>query len=236
MSVTAKLVKLFPWQQREPAWMKYSALCKLDDLDVTQDPVRPELDLEFRTSYQREIYGLKHQDNVLGVICLAYTSEVPRSITELDLMSQITYLRRFAPLKETRERIAVGYTVWSNRAGAGRIIMDKVVSQMRSRQEVDRLVTLSPLTPGATHYHIRNGAKLINIGMTSHNFEYDIGGDMSRLEKLADEFTEDEAEAMLGLLLQRSNENESIPIVLCWVRSCPLRREDVMNSLEGELF
>ena len=59
---------------------------------------------------------------------------------------------------------------------------------------------------------------------------------MIRLEKLADEFTEDEAEAMLGLLLQRSNENESIPIVLSWVRSCPLRREDVMNSLEGELF
>ena len=59
---------------------------------------------------------------------------------------------------------------------------------------------------------------------------------MSRLEALAEELTEDEAEAMLGLLRRQTNEDESIPIVLGWIRSCPLRREDVRNSLEGELF
>jgi len=31
---------------------------------------------------------------------------------------------------------------------------------------------LSPLTPMATHFHIRNGAKLININATTQNFEY----------------------------------------------------------------
>jgi len=36
------------------------------------------------------------------------------------------------------------------------------------------LVTLSPLTPMATHYHIRNGAKLIKINTTTQNFEYEI--------------------------------------------------------------
>ena len=35
-----------------------------------------------------------------------------------------------------------------------------------------RLVTLSPLTPMATHFHIRNGAKQIHINEETQNFEY----------------------------------------------------------------
>jgi hypothetical protein len=35
-----------------------------------------------------------------------------------------------------------------------------------------RVVTLSPLTPMATHYHIRNGAKLLGHNPTTQNFEY----------------------------------------------------------------
>ena len=41
--------------------------------------------------------------------------------------------------------------------------------------DVDRFFTLSPLTPIATHFHIKHGAKLININATSQNFEYDFG-------------------------------------------------------------
>jgi len=40
-------------------WVKGSELVELTDIDVSEDPVRPELDLEFRTSYDRKIYGLK---------------------------------------------------------------------------------------------------------------------------------------------------------------------------------
>ena len=32
-----------------------------------------------------------------------------------------------------------------------------------------RIVTLSPLTPMATHYHIRNGAKLLGHNPTTQN-------------------------------------------------------------------
>ena len=38
---------------------------------------------------------------------------------------------------------------------------------------VNRFITLSPLTPIATHFHIKHGAKLININATSQNFEYE---------------------------------------------------------------
>ena len=37
-----------------------------------------------------------------------------------------------------------------------------------------RIVTLSPLTPMATHYHMRNGAKLLGLNPTTQNFEYSL--------------------------------------------------------------
>ena len=43
---------------------------------------------------------------------------------------------------------------------------------MGRKQIFERLVTLSPLTPMATHFHIRNGAKQIHINEETQNFEY----------------------------------------------------------------
>ena len=40
--------------------------------------------------------------------------------------------------------------------------------------KIERVITLSPLTPMATHFHIRNGAKQININDYTQNFEYEI--------------------------------------------------------------
>ena len=45
---------------------------------------------------------------------------------------------------------------------------------IKEKNHLDSVMTLSPLTPMATHYHIRNGAKLIKINPTSQNFEYKI--------------------------------------------------------------
>ena len=38
----------------------------------------------------------------------------------------------------------------------------------------DRVVTLSPLTTMATHFHIRNGAKQVHINDETQNFEYKV--------------------------------------------------------------
>jgi hypothetical protein len=45
---------------------------------------------------------------------------------------------------------------------------------MAKDKKIERVVTLSPLTPMATHFHIKNGAKQININKETQNFEYDI--------------------------------------------------------------
>ena len=48
----------------------------------------------------------------------------------------------------------------------------KYRKKINERVKTKRLVTLSPLTPMATHFHISNGAKQIAINDTSQNFEY----------------------------------------------------------------
>ena len=146
-------------------WVKGTELVELNAIDVKEDPVRPELSLEFRTSYGRKIYGLKYEDEIEGIICIAYTNDIPHSVKELDLMSQNSNFKKDA-------NTAVAYTVWSRKRGAGREIMHKAISFMKKKKEIKKLITLSPLTPMATHYHIRNGAKLIKINPTTQNFEY----------------------------------------------------------------
>jgi len=146
-------------------WVKGTELVELTDIDVQEDPVRPNLDLEFRTSYGRKIFGLKYEDQVEGIICVAFTNEIPTTEKELELMSKNSHL-------EKNESIAIAYTVWSRKRGAGKEIIQKLLEHTKQYEHIKRVVTLSPLTPMATHFHMRNGAKCIKISPTTQNFEY----------------------------------------------------------------
>ena len=76
-----KIVDFFRWPRKKDFnWVKGTELVELDDIDVTEDPVRPELDLDFRTSYGRRVYGLKFKDEVAAIICIAYTNDIPFSV------------------------------------------------------------------------------------------------------------------------------------------------------------
>jgi hypothetical protein len=148
-------------------WVKGTELVELDEIDITEDPVRPELSLEFRKSYSRKIYGLKYEGQIEGIICVAYCNDVPQSVRELDLISQNAHL-------QNNFTTAVAYTVWSRKRGAGKEIMEKLLAHLKEKENIERVVTLSPLTPMATHFHIRNGAKLIQHNPTTQNFEYSL--------------------------------------------------------------
>ena len=148
-------------------WVKGTELVELDHIDTSEDPVRPELDVKWRTSYGRKIYGLKYEDKIEGIICIAYTNDIPHSVKELDLMSQNANL-------QDNVNTVVAYTVWSRKRGAGKEIIEKLREFVKTNNQIKTLVTLSPLTPMATHFHIRNGAKLKDINTTTQNFEYEL--------------------------------------------------------------
>mgnify|MGYP001286221311 CR=1 FL=1 len=146
-------------------WVKGTELVELDDIDVSEDPVRPELTLGFRITQGRKIFGLKYNDEIEAIVCIALCPEVPFTVREMDYMSQA------ANQENERGEIVVAYTVWSRKRGAGKEIINKVLEYAKANH-IERVVTLSPLTPMATHFHIRNGAKQILINKETQNFEY----------------------------------------------------------------
>ena len=148
-------------------WVKGTELVELDDIDVSEDPVRPELTLGWRITNGRKIFGLKFEEEIEGIICVAFTNDIPHSVKELDMMSELAHLK-------DQKNIAIAYTVWSRKKGAGKEIINKVIEYAK-KNGIERVITLSPLTPMATHFHIRNGAKVISINSTTQNFQYKLG-------------------------------------------------------------
>ncbi len=145
-------------------WIKKSELVELNEINTDDDPIRPDLTNEFRTSRGRKIFGLRYSGEIEGVVCIAFTNDIPATVKELELMST----------EEEKGKIAIAYTLWSLKKGAGKKIMRELLKYMQDKHHLDSVMTLSPLTPMATHYHIRNGAKLVKINPTTQNFEYRI--------------------------------------------------------------
>ncbi len=154
-------------------WVKGAELVELKECNVNEDPVRPELDNVFRRSYGRKIYGVKYKREIHAVMCFAYTNHIPKNVDELDKLSHDAYLQS-AQRSQNIGQIAVAYTVWSKKKGGGKLIVNEVFKKVKKSNHLNRLVTLSPLTEMATKFHIRNGAKLLQINETTQNFEYKI--------------------------------------------------------------
>ena len=153
-------------------WVKGAELIELDKCNISEDPVRPELDNIFRTSYGRKIFGVKFKDEIHAVMCFAFTDQIPKSVEELDLFSQDAFLKNVQRDPDKVGRIAVAYTVWSKKKGGGKLIVKEVYKMIKKSNHLNRLVTLSPLTEMARKFHLRNGAVELQVNETTQNFEY----------------------------------------------------------------
>ena len=149
-------------------------LIELPYIDVKEDPVRPELDLQFRQAYGRKIYGLKDDvGEIAAIMCFAFTNEVPKTVDEMDTLSKDSAMQAIHRAG-IQGSIAIAYTVWAKKKGGGRAIVNEVYKMVKKSNHLNRLVTLSPLTKMARNFHIKNGAKELQVNETSQNFEYDI--------------------------------------------------------------
>ena len=152
-------------------WVKGAKLVELIECNIEEDPVRPELDNNFRTGYGRKIYGVEYLGEIHAVMCFAYTNKIPKSVDELEKLSTDAFLQS-AMRDQSGGQIAIAYTVWSKKKGGGKLIVKEVFKKIKKSNHLNRLVTLSPLTDMATKFHTRNGAKLIQINENTQNFEY----------------------------------------------------------------
>ena len=124
------------------------------NLHWTEDPVRPELNREFRYTAGREVFT-----NGGAIICIAYCRGVPSMVTHLNTMVGLDH--------------AVFYTVWSRNKGSGRVLVNDIWNYLlMTRPWIKRYVTLSPKTDMAYNFHIKNGAELLRTNRLTVNYEY----------------------------------------------------------------
>jgi hypothetical protein len=160
------------------------ALVELPFIDVTEDPVRPELSLEFRQAYGRKIYGIRDEEgDIAAVMCFAFTNGIPKSVEEMDAMSRDAAMQA-VHRAGVQGSIAIAYTVWAKKKGGGKHMVNEVYKMIKESHHIDRLITLSPLTDMARKFHLKNGAKEVQVNLTTQNFEYEV--ELTDWEKFRD--------------------------------------------------
>ena len=134
-------------------------LCAL----IRDDPVRPEIPIEFRVSECSEIIVLQDlYGKPTAAVCVLYRDSIPRSCSEL---------LEFDSLDPT---VAVFYTIWSYQPGAGRKLIVAARADIQTRRpSINKYVTLSPPTDMARVFHLRNGASVLNVNVDSVNYHYE---------------------------------------------------------------
>ena len=155
------------------SWVKGAELVELKSCNTTEDPVRPELDLIFRTSFGRKIFGVKYNKEIHAIMCFGFTDEVPTTVKELDLMTRDAYLRSVRR-DQNIGQIAIAYTIWSKKRGGGKLIVKEVFKMIKKSNHLNRLITLSPLTKMARNFHLNNRAIELQVNEETQNFEYKI--------------------------------------------------------------
>ena len=152
-------------------WIKGAELVELKSCNIIEDPVRPELDIIFRRSYGRKIFGVKYNKEICAIMCFGFTDEIPKTVKELDLMTRDAYLKS-AQRDQKIGQIAIAYTIWSKKRGGGKLIVKEVFKMIKKSNYLNRLITLSPLTDMARNFHLNNGAIELQVNEETQNFEY----------------------------------------------------------------
>ena len=128
---------------------------------IKDDPVRPELPLQFRVNANSKIFVLKDaQGQPQAVTCVKFLTAIPAAVDDLvDAVESAT--------------TAVFYTIWSYAAGAGRTLIQEAQRSIEAEMPtVTTFVTLSPKTEMARRFHLKNGAGVYRENSDTINYIY----------------------------------------------------------------
>ena len=129
---------------------------------IKDDPVRPEIPVEFRVSPNRFVSSIVQEDNPQAMVCVSLCDQVPSSVAELthDALAPTT---------------AIFYTIWSYAPGAGKELLVRTVEEIKQQfPNVTRFVTLSPKSEMARRFHLKNGAEIFRENEETINYEYKV--------------------------------------------------------------
>jgi len=128
---------------------------------IKDDPVRPEIPTEFRVTRTRFV-GALVDEKPQAIVCVSLHDFIPESVEDLS--------------KETEEpTTAIFYTIWSYVPGKAADLLFEVVEEIKKQfPTVTRFVTLSPKTPMAKRFHLKNGASVFRENESTVNYEYKV--------------------------------------------------------------
>jgi hypothetical protein len=130
---------------------------------IKDDPVRPDIPIEFRVSENCCVYVLldDQYSKPQAVVCVARKDLVPRDVIELaqDPVGEPT--------------VAVFYTIWSYTSGSGRKLIQAAQKSIKTtHKSIKTFVTLSPPTDMARVFHLKNGAGVLSVNLDTVNYIY----------------------------------------------------------------
>ena len=128
---------------------------------IKDDPVRPEIPVEWRLSTNKQIFSLIGESNKpQAIVCVAFCNSIPSSVDEM-------------MVEADNPTNAIFYTIWSYNAGAGRTLIQQAQKHIQENySNVSRFVTLSPPTEMARRFHLKNGASVFRENQATVNYEY----------------------------------------------------------------
>jgi hypothetical protein len=127
---------------------------------VKDDPVRPEIPVEFRVENNRFIATLVEEERPIAMVCISLHDFVPQSVEDLSITSN-------------EPTTCVFYTIWSYKAGSGALLLRQVLPELQIRyRTLNTFVTLSPKTEMAKRFHLKNGAVVFRENVDTVNYDY----------------------------------------------------------------
>lgn len=129
---------------------------------IADDPVRPEIQVDYRVSNGRRVYVLGDEgDRPQAIVCVSFHNSVPTTVADLDHTVETP-------------TTAVAYTIWSYCSGAGRRLLRSALNAIREQHpSVNMFVTLSPPTEMARRFHLANGAVVFSVNADTVNYRYE---------------------------------------------------------------
>ena len=132
---------------------------------VKDDPVRPNLSVDFRVSEGRMVIALVEEEKPSAMVCVSLHDFIPSSVDDL-------YKTTVEPTA------AIFYTIWSYKPGSGQELLFNAVEALKEQYpSLNRFVTLSPKTEMARKFHLRNGAEVFRENPDTVNYEYHVNKD-----------------------------------------------------------
>lgn len=128
---------------------------------IKDDPVRPEIPVEFRISNFRFV-GALVENEPQAIVCVSLHDFIPESVEDLSKESE-------------SPDTAIFYTIWSYKAGAAKDLLFSIIKEIQHMfPNITRFVTLSPKTDMAKRFHLRNGATVLKENLSTVNYEYKV--------------------------------------------------------------